>query len=255
MQSGERTTSPEGRRLLALLALLAALLLISAAANYALAVRLRDPGERIAQLSPQTQSLKPGTLLPPLMASDSDNQPRKIVFSGAATPTLLYVFSPSCAWCTKNLDNIKALAKHTTNGYRVLGLSLSARGLADYIQRNGISFPVFTDPDPGTVREYRLGATPATVLISRDGRVVRSWLGAWVGEAQKEIEQQFGLRLPGIAEATPAAGAHQLTEVEAPLRARARHPGHTIPGSMPGSRWPAMMLRDPSAPHSAAGGS
>jgi peroxiredoxin len=195
--------------LLALLGLFAILLVSSVITNVVLAARLREAGELLAKQNPP--ALKPGTQVPAIRARDLQKQPQQIEFSTSSAPTLLYVFTPSCGWCTKNLENIKVLAKHVGNKYRLIGLSLSADGLTEYVAQNEIDFPVLTEPDQDTVRSYRLGATPASILISPEGRVLKTWVGAWAGRTRAEIESQFGLRLPGF---TPEKS--QLTKPGAP---------------------------------------
>jgi hypothetical protein len=173
-------------------AVCAALLVCSAAANFTLAMQLKKAGQLLARQNPQP--LKPGAPAPPIEARDLQNQRRRIEFSA---PTLLYVFTPACGWCGKNLDNVKALASH---GTRIVGLSLAAAGLEDYVKGNGIDFPVFTDPDAAALRAYQLGATPTAILIS-EGRVLENWVGAWDGRTQAQIEARFHVRLPGLRSA------------------------------------------------------
>jgi len=183
------------RLLFGLLGLLVMLLAGSVATNFTLAKRLRDAGELLAKQNPPT--LKAGTQVPAIRARDLQKRPQQVEFSASSAPTLLYVFTPSCGWCTKNLENIKTLAKDIRN-YRLVGLALSSEGLAEYVAKNGIEFPVLTEPDQSTVRSYRLGGTPATILISPEGRVLKIWMGAWGGRTQAEIETQFSVRLPGF---------------------------------------------------------
>ena len=71
-------------------------------------------------------SLQVGTALPPIAAKGLDGRPATISYRSDELPTILYVFKPSCGWCTKNLQNIKALAERTKGKYRVIGLSLSS---------------------------------------------------------------------------------------------------------------------------------
>jgi hypothetical protein len=57
---------------------------------------------------------------------------------------------------------------------------------------------VLADPDESTKRQYQLGATPSTIVISRNAKAVKTWLGAWAGRTGDEIESWFGLKLPGM---------------------------------------------------------
>ena len=35
-----------------------------------------------------------------------------------------------------------------------------------------------------TIKAYKLGSTPQTLVISRDGKVLKNWVGAYVGKAR-----------------------------------------------------------------------
>jgi len=149
------------------------------------------------------QSLVPGALLPPIEARDLDGHPKLVEYNSGDLPTVLYVFTPPCSWCAKNVSNLKTLAEKTKGRYRVIGLSLSANNLREYMNKYGFEFPVYTDLSPKVVLSYRLGGTPQTLLVSDDGKLVREWKGAYMGPTKKEIENYFGLELPGVNDQEP----------------------------------------------------
>jgi hypothetical protein len=82
----------------------------------------------IQQLSLESQA-KPGSWVPPIEVMDQDGHKVSILYSEEASPTILYLFSPECDWCTRNLESVKALEKQTARQYRFIGLSLSGRNL------------------------------------------------------------------------------------------------------------------------------
>lgn len=47
-----------------------------------------------------------------------------------------------------------------------------------------------------------LGATPQTV-VSREGRVVKNWIGAFGPNSQADVEEFFGVQLPGLTVSDP----------------------------------------------------
>ena len=53
--------------------------------------------------------LKIGTNVPPITAMRLGGQVETISYASSDRPTVLYVFTPQCGWCTRNLDNLKAL--------------------------------------------------------------------------------------------------------------------------------------------------
>jgi hypothetical protein len=40
---------------------------------------------------------------------------------------------------------------------------------------------------------------PETIVVAPDGHVVEDWVGAWQGNVLAEIENYFGVQLPGPA--------------------------------------------------------
>jgi peroxiredoxin len=149
------------------------------------------------------QSLAAGTVLPPIEAKDLDGHPKTVEYNSSDLPTVLYVFTPPCGWCAKNISNVKTLAEETRGRYRTIGLSLSSTGLREYVNKNGLEFPIFTDLPPQVVLSYRLGGTPETLLVSNAGKLIREWKGAYTGSTKKEIEEYFKLELPGLNEQQP----------------------------------------------------
>ncbi len=43
-----------------------------------------------------------------------------------------------------------------------------------------------------------LGPTPQTIVISPQGKVLKSWVGAYHDKTQREVETEFGVLLPGL---------------------------------------------------------
>ena len=143
-------------------------------------------------------SLLVGASLPPIAAKGLDGRPTIIRYGPDELPTILYVFTPPCGWCTKNIQNIKTLAERTKGKYQVIGLSLSSDNLHEYVTKSDLTFPVYSDFSPAVANKYRMGSTPQTIVISNEGKLVKEWKGAYMGDTKKQIETQFGLELPGI---------------------------------------------------------
>ena len=120
-----------------------------------------------------------------------------IRFDDIQGPTLLYVFSPSCGWCKKNEDNISSLASQTGDSLRIIGLSLSPEGLIDYVAHRFPPVKVIK-PDSRTITAYKLSGTPETILVSSEGVVLKVWKGAYGDSTQRELEEYFHVKLPGL---------------------------------------------------------
>lgn len=176
--------------------LVTVLLVLSLVINGALAWRVRTLRRDVAYL--RSDPLSKGKVLAPIAAKDLHGKNVSISFSVDASPTILYVFTPQCHWCLRNLRNIHALCDHVGKQYRVVGISLSADHLPDYVVEHALRFPIYTNLDSSTVSAYRLSATPETIVVARDGTILADWKGAYDDELKREVEKFFGVSLPGL---------------------------------------------------------
>jgi hypothetical protein len=101
------------------------------------------------------------------------------------------------------MESMKALVTQSGSRYRFIGLSLSSERLTDYIRDNSLPFPVYSHLSPDTVKTYKLGSTPATIVVSTAGRVLGVWNGAFGGPAKSELENFFSARLPELKKPNP----------------------------------------------------
>ena len=112
-------------------------------------------------------------------------------------PTVLYYFSPSCIWCTRNWENIRALDRGAHGRYRVLLLT-RARDVRDYLRKHGVDIEVVEGIDESVVQAYSLAGTPQTIVASIEGVVTHDWRGAFTPRIERQIEELFGVSLPGV---------------------------------------------------------
>ncbi len=117
-------------------------------------------------------------------------------------PTIVYVFSPTCVWCDRNLDNVRYLAKQVENDYVFHSISLVEDGLREYVTLNDIPDGVYWGLSPALKKSYKLGGTPQTLVISEKSVVLKNWVGAYSNEVGEEIEDYFGVELPGVIDPT-----------------------------------------------------
>ena len=121
-------------------------------------------------------------------------------YGSAEFPLIIYVLSPDCSWCTRNKNNVAALANGVVGKYRFLGLSLSSERLKEYVEKNEITFRVYSNLSYNILSSYKLGGTPQTIVVSSLGKVIKNWRGACTGELKEEVESYFEISLPGIPE-------------------------------------------------------
>jgi peroxiredoxin len=191
------TPGTPGRTSRALLASCTVALVVSVALNVVLAHRVRTiTGAQSARIAERLLSV--GTSVPAITAKRLDGQEETISYGGANQATVLYVFTPPCTWCARNVDNFKTLISKDGGQYRLIGLSLSDQGLAEYVSKNELKLPVYSGLSEETKRAYKLSGTPETIVVSPEGKVLQNWMGAYVGDQQKQVEAFFQVKLPGL---------------------------------------------------------
>jgi peroxiredoxin len=149
-----------------------------------------------ARNAPGRSDLAIGVTVPPLTVKDLAKNDTVLDCTRAGKPTVLYVFTPACGWCRKNLPNIRALAASRGDRFAFVGVSLSDLGLRDYVEANKLAFEVYSSPARETIEAYRLGSTPQTIVVGSNGTVIRNWIGAYRGDVQEDVERFFNVKLP-----------------------------------------------------------
>lgn len=173
------------------------MLVASVALNVMLALRVRElTGMQNALRA--GRELEVGTAVPPITARRVDGGSETITYADSARPTVLYVFTPQCIWCARNLDNLKTLVEQKGKDYRFIGISLSREGLEKYVADHQLTFPIYTDIPKEAGEAYKMGGTPQTVVISPQGKVLQNWPGAYAGDQKSQVEKYFDITLPGI---------------------------------------------------------
>lgn len=212
ISASQRIRSPKERLLLVsdrrhlYTSCLVVLLLTSAAINVLLAREITGLTAVIHHLKlegstawqPQT-----GQAVPPIQIRRMDGTPvtlESVLIGDKAT--VIYVFSPSCKWCDRNLENIRGLAETVKEKYHLVGLSVSDIDLREYVARSGLAFPVYTMMHASETNLSR--GTPRTLVVSREGKVIASWFGAYGGDLHKKVQEYFQVSLPGLSEDEPA---------------------------------------------------
>ncbi len=173
------------------------LLATSGIMNVYLANQVSHQRDAIAKLRIEDR-LAVGSWVPSLQGKAASGEPMGIDYADRDTPTVLYVFSPLCRWCKSNFDNATALQRAVSGRYRFVGVSLTSNGLTDYLTQNKIAYPVVTDLPITIKAAYKMAATPTTIVVSPDHKVMKVWAGAFEGQSQQEIEDYFHTKLPGL---------------------------------------------------------
>lgn len=180
--------------------LLILLLVCSVTINVFLARKVYQTREAAYRLWSERQ-LIPGSAVPPLEGTTADGKQLTFNYGVSERPLLIYEFSPSCSWCVRNQQSVEALTAAIENKYRIVGVSLSAEGLDEYLKKHHFVFPILAQLSEKCLPAYKLGGTPRTVVVSPDGKVVKNWSGAYMEDVKDEVEKYFGVGLPLVTQA------------------------------------------------------
>lgn len=141
--------------------------------------------------------LEVGSNVPPITGRLVSGVESKLQYNDTNLPTVLYVFTPQCGWCKKNVNNLKEMIKGSGSRYRVVGISLTTEDLKDYVSKNELNFPVLSDLNDATVKTYKLYGTPTTIVVSPASKVLKVWSGVYRERNLQEINRFLGVQLPG----------------------------------------------------------
>jgi hypothetical protein len=159
-----------------------------------------------SSVPPQRRPILPaGAQLQEVRGLDEAGDVVRLQLAGAHRPTLLYVVTPACVWCTRNQANFIKLAEERSGQYTMVLVSLTNTGFDDYVASLR---PRWGDADVRVLsslsREDRdrlmLGATPQTIVVGTDGRILQNWVGAYTDETLIGVENFFLLQMPGLSD-------------------------------------------------------
>jgi peroxiredoxin len=148
--------------------------------------------------------LTEGDKVPPITAKDPQGKSAVFDYRTNKLPTVVFVISPTCKWCTQNIMNMRTLVEKASDRFQFVGFSLSSNNLHEYVTQNKLNFPMYTDLPLNPTSNYKLGGTPQTIVLSPAGEVMKVWSGAFDGGIQKEVEKYFGVSLPGMMDPVKA---------------------------------------------------
>lgn len=119
-------------------------------------------------------------------------------------PTVLYYFSATCGWCERNWVNVQALQDAAAGRYRLVAVS-SERGLGEYVRQHQLGVEVIEGISENVRAAYAFYGTPHTVVVDAGGVVTHEWRGAYGARIGRQVEELFGLVLPGVQALEPVA--------------------------------------------------
>jgi hypothetical protein len=148
-----------------------------------------------------------GSSVAPIQVQSPDGA-RQMVRFNVGVPTVVYFFSPTCAWCERNWNNVRALAAAADGRYRVVAVATETH-LSTFVDAHTLSqMEVFGGLTAESQAALGLASTPHTLMVSAQGVVSHDWVGAYQGPVLRELEDLLEVSLPGLI-APPAAARHE----------------------------------------------
>ena len=151
-----------------------------------------EPGQRVlgAVLDAQAPAVpagvivaKRGDIVPTMTLAAFDGTSTEIPKAWAGKPTLVNLWASWCAPCLKEMPELRAFANEQgTNGVQVVGIALDDLEPAKVmLARLGVTYPNLIDApgpaDAGVRLGNPAGVLPYSVLVSAEGRIVKTKIG------------------------------------------------------------------------------
>ena len=151
-----------------------------------------DAGQRVLDAALKAKSAAPppgvivaerGGIVPAMTLLDPDGRKVALPAAWAGRPTLVNLWATWCAPCLKEMPDLQAFAaQQGPAGVRVVGIALDdAAAVRDFLRAHGIRYPVLVDApgpaDAGVRLGNPAGVLPYSVLVSAEGRVLKTRIG------------------------------------------------------------------------------
>ena len=156
------------------------------------------------QLETKSPRPKIGTSLRSFVATDLDGQPVQLGDTGPGPKRIYMYFTPTCKYCREQFPYWKTIVKEAaSHNLEVIGL-VSERedttAVKTFLQEMNCSSdsttPLRVALIPDDLRlEYKLSATPVTLLVDNSGVIEQSWVGAWRTKQFPEVSAALNFPL------------------------------------------------------------
>ena len=146
-----------------------------------------------AQLSlpPPTLEAAPGVQVPDLRGFDLTGKPLEMLYGKDPRKVLVFVFSPTCAFCDDNWSNWQQIITALNHeAVRPVAVDVTSTVNALFLAKHQLAgVPVLVQVDPRDTLGYRFHLTPQTILVDHTGKVEKVWTGILNDSSVSELKQ------------------------------------------------------------------
>ena len=133
-----------------------------------------------------------GDIVPSMRLATPDGQAVELPGSWAGRDTVVNLWATWCAPCLKEMPELDAFARdQAPNGTQVAGIALDdAAAVRAFLRDHGIAYPSLVDTpgpaDAGVRLGNPAGVLPYSLLVSADGRILKTRIGPFADKAEIE---------------------------------------------------------------------
>ena len=156
-----------------------------------------DAGQRVLDTALQARAdvpagvsvAKRGDIVPTITLKTPAGDAASVPAAWNGKPTLVNLWATWCAPCLKEMPELQAFAdEQGANGIQVAGIALDdAAAVAAFLRDHAIGYPSLVDTpgpaDAGVRLGNPAGVLPYSLLVSADGRILKTRIGPFADKA------------------------------------------------------------------------